>query len=116
MITKPKGTYEQPKDGWVCFHCGIRITDVRHATEHFGDRPYKPAACQISRQDLQDYRRLESRLGMLTARARALYRSYLPTSPALFKPGAAAIRSWGLNRNKVLRVVVDRGTGKVIQT
>lgn len=40
-------TYEQPKDGWVCFHCGERYTTWGAARDHFGPSPKSIAACKI---------------------------------------------------------------------
>ena len=37
--------YEAPKDGWVCFHCGIRFKTIRAANAHFGTSPTGPVAC-----------------------------------------------------------------------
>jgi len=40
-----KDTYEQPADGWVCFHCGERFTKPGTAEEHFGETPEAVTAC-----------------------------------------------------------------------
>jgi len=39
--TLPGGrlSYETPRDGWVCFHCGVRFKTERAAREHFGEKP-----------------------------------------------------------------------------
>ena len=39
MAPSPKGTYPQPWDGWVCFHCGTRFRQREAALEHFGPTP-----------------------------------------------------------------------------
>lgn len=40
-------TYDIPKDGWVCFHCGERFTTPGGARDHFGGTIYALAGCQI---------------------------------------------------------------------
>ena len=40
-------TYQQPADGWVCFHCGERFTTFGAGEDHFGSRPDDIAACLI---------------------------------------------------------------------
>ena len=42
-----KDSYLQPKDGWVCFHCGERFTTYGSARNHFGEREDGKAACMI---------------------------------------------------------------------
>lgn len=38
-----QGTYERPKDGWCCFHCGEVFMTVGAAQDHFGVGPgYEP--------------------------------------------------------------------------
>lgn len=42
----PPGTYPQPWDGWVCFHCGLRFREYESALEHFGPTPeHNATAC-----------------------------------------------------------------------
>ena len=46
IAASPAGTYPQPWDGWVCFHCGTRFREPDAAREHFGPNPYDSvAAC-----------------------------------------------------------------------
>lgn len=56
-------TYEMPKDGWVCFHCGERFTTPGGAEDHFGAKPNSLAGCQIKvgeeRGLLMELRRVE---------------------------------------------------------
>ena len=41
------GTYRKPKDGWVCFHCGVRFLTEAAARAHFGKTPNKgKVSCQ----------------------------------------------------------------------
>jgi hypothetical protein len=40
-------TYPQPKDGWVCFHCGERFTTPGSARDHFGFEPSSEPGCRI---------------------------------------------------------------------
>ena len=40
-------TYRAPKDGWVCFFCGERLTTVGAAREHFGAEPEDFPGCLI---------------------------------------------------------------------
>ena len=44
----PPGTYPQPWDGWVCFHCGTRFREVNEAREHFGPTPDDNIAACLS--------------------------------------------------------------------
>ena len=44
-------TYQQPSDGWVCFHCGERFTTPGAASDHFGARPGNKLACKIKAGD-----------------------------------------------------------------
>lgn len=44
-------TYEMPKDGWVCFHCGERLTTPGAARNHFGTYPDREPACVIKAGD-----------------------------------------------------------------
>ena len=79
-------TYEQPADGWVCFHCGERFTKPGTAENHFGPTPNSVAACVLSvesRGFLMDLRKRErdldeSKKKDARARVRALiYRAAL---------------------------------------
>ena len=45
MMPSPAGTYPEPWDGWVCFHCGTRFREYKVALEHFGPTPDHVAAC-----------------------------------------------------------------------
>lgn len=50
-MEKPIGTYPQPKDGWVCFHCGERFKTPGPAELHFGTFPKaQRAGCLIKIQ------------------------------------------------------------------
>lgn len=40
-------TYEKPKEGWTCFHCGDTFTTPGAARSHFGLSIDATAACQI---------------------------------------------------------------------
>lgn len=40
-------TYTMPVDGWVCFHCGVRFLSPGAASNHFGEAPWRTAACKI---------------------------------------------------------------------
>lgn len=40
-------TYTMPPGGWVCFHCGEKLTTVGAAQDHFGAKPQALAGCQI---------------------------------------------------------------------
>jgi len=55
-------TYEMPKHGWTCFHCGEIFLKPGCAEEHFGKIPERTNACQL-REDgglLAAFRRLEN--------------------------------------------------------
>ncbi len=64
-------TYEEPKDGWVCFHCGERFTKIGLAREHFGpgDAP-RITQCRAYTAELEaalkvlgkKFKKLQSRL------------------------------------------------------
>ena len=40
-------TFEMPKDGFMCFHCGERFTTYGAARDHFGEAPGATAGCLI---------------------------------------------------------------------
>lgn len=40
-------TYERPKYGWTCFHCGETFTTVGSAQDHFGASPDREPGCLI---------------------------------------------------------------------
>ena len=40
-------TYNMPKHGWTCYHCGETFTTPGSAKDHFGGDPLSLAACQI---------------------------------------------------------------------
>ncbi len=57
-------TYSQPKDGWVCFHCGERFIKPGTACDHFGPRPNSIPACIMKFEDkdwLMNLRKLEEK-------------------------------------------------------
>ena len=54
-------TYPQPKDGWVCFHCGERFLKYGAARDHFGPTPESRPACLIDPGELMDLRKVEQR-------------------------------------------------------
>lgn len=43
-------TYPQPKDGWVCFHCGERFKKPGLARDHFGEVPGGAAQCERGKE------------------------------------------------------------------
>lgn len=77
MVETWEATYPMPKDGWVCFHCGVRFTSPGAARDHFGEQPTARPACTISaaelRAELMEYRELESVYGVLDARTRKIW-------------------------------------------
>ena len=46
-------TYPAPRDGWVCWHCGIRCRTPAAARLHFGPRPTSRPACLMSSAELR---------------------------------------------------------------
>lgn len=42
-----EATDPTPGDGWVCFHCGERLTTPGAARDHFGFQPSDDPACRI---------------------------------------------------------------------
>ena len=64
FLKKPVGTYEAPRDGWVCFHCGERFYAYEAAAEHFGESPSMVAACVLGDEGikarLKEVRRIEA--------------------------------------------------------
>lgn len=47
MMSDESLSYPVPKDGWTCFHCGLRFTTVASASAHFGENPrVDVAACK----------------------------------------------------------------------
>ena len=40
-------TYERPKHGWTCFHCGETFTTIGGARDHFGAKPDREPGCLI---------------------------------------------------------------------
>ncbi len=40
-------TYQQPKHGWTCFHCGETFKKFGAARDHFGEDIEGSAGCQI---------------------------------------------------------------------
>ena len=56
-------TYSQPKDGWVCFHCGERFLKWGDARDHFGESPDDKTACLLgSRGILMELRKAQQLL------------------------------------------------------
>lgn len=43
-------TYERPKHGWTCFHCGETFTTPGLAKDHFGNTPSAQAGCILNVQ------------------------------------------------------------------
>ena len=74
---KTTGEYPYPsKDrGWVCYHCGERLTTWGAAEDHFGKTPDKVAGCIIQagepRRLLMELRKAEVLVDLFYARARA---------------------------------------------
>jgi len=60
-------TYEMPRHGWTCFHCGETFRTPGSARQHFGSDPLKDPACRIKvgeeRGLVAEIRRLEAKLG-----------------------------------------------------
>lgn len=46
-IEDPSTTQTPPADGWVCFHCGKRLTTREAAVQHFGSKAYATPICFI---------------------------------------------------------------------
>lgn len=66
----------QPKDGWVCFHCGELFTKRGTAYDHFGPRPTSIPACKMKFEEkdwLMDLRKLEEENAKLTALLESKY-------------------------------------------
>lgn len=40
-------TFEMPRDGFMCFHCGEVFKTFGGAQDHFGAEPFASAGCQI---------------------------------------------------------------------
>lgn len=66
---EPDGTYQAPRHGWTCFHCGETFSIATHgshaqavqgAREHFGPDPrWTPACIELMQSKPQQlYRRL----------------------------------------------------------
>lgn len=45
------GTYEMPKNGWTCYHCGETFTTPGSARDHFGETEEAVAGCIIHAGD-----------------------------------------------------------------
>lgn len=74
-----RDTYDQPKHGWTCFHCGETFTTPGRARDHFGGTPNSMAACRIKFGDemglLMELRKAEAALTSIptpTGRAEGL--------------------------------------------
>ena len=52
-MTDSQDTYPAPADGWVCFHCGVRLWTPVAAREHFGERPTARPACHLTDDELR---------------------------------------------------------------
>ncbi len=63
-------TYERPKHGWTCFHCGETFTTLGGARNHFGFEPSADPACRIKlgaeRGLVTHIRKLEDEVARLT--------------------------------------------------
>lgn len=70
-------TYPQPKDGWLCFHCGERFMKWGTAQNHFGPRATSVPACILNfdeKEWLMDFRKLEEEIANLNSQVFSLQR------------------------------------------
>jgi hypothetical protein len=69
-------TYQAPRHGWTCFHCGETFQGEAAAREHFGGRPKSTAGCLLKLEADRDMtwlrriRRLEAATRDLETRSR----------------------------------------------
>ena len=49
-------TYQQPRQGWTCFHCGEAFHVEQAAAAHFGPRPSSRPACLLTSDDVAEIR------------------------------------------------------------
>jgi len=50
MMACTDETYEAPRHGWTCFHCGQTFHDTAQAAAHFGGDPIRGiAACLMKK-------------------------------------------------------------------
>ena len=53
-ISRSQQFYSEPRDGWVCFHCGERFETSNAARDHFGARPDSDPACWIPAEHVHE--------------------------------------------------------------
>lgn len=60
-------TYEPPKHGWTCFHCGETFKTFGSARDHFGADPSAQPGCLIDQVALEEGGKPERGRGLLVA-------------------------------------------------